>query len=325
MARRPAETARIYPHDHLVVREVGLRDGLQLVAHSPSTAQKTAWIEADYRAGLRHFEVGSYVPAERFPQFVDVDDVVATVAALEGAFSATLVPNKRGAERALVGRTDEITCVLSASEQHNLSNARRTQAQGLREIAEIVELAGANERSRVITVGIAMAFGCSIAGKDAVTPRDVLDLVSACLEAGVDAVSIADTVGYANPAEVRTLVRDVRRLAGAAPVGVHFHDTRGLGIANVAAALDEGVDMVDASLGGLGGCPFAPNASGNVVLEDVLFLANSMGFPVAFDHHALAEARNIVATALPGEQLAGQALRAGPPLRANRRIEAAMP
>jgi hydroxymethylglutaryl-CoA lyase len=295
-----------------VVREVGLRDGLQLVKSWPSTDAKRRWIEADYKAGLRHFEAGSYLPSASFPQFADVDDVVGCVKSMAGAFSSVLVLNKRGALRALEGQADEITCVISASEAHNLANARKSRDEGLREIAEIVALRDASSRRPLIGVGIAMSFGCSIAGDIALD--DVVRVAERCVEAGVDVVGIADTVGYGGPAQVRSVVRALRPVVGERPLLMHFHDTRGTGIANVAAALDEGVRAFDASLGGLGGCPFAPAATGNVVLEDVLYLAQSMGFDVPVNLDALMEARSVLAKAMPNEPLNGQLARAGLPI-----------
>ena len=309
-----ADRPRLYPRGELIIREVGLRDGLQLVRQFPSSADKAAWVAADYKAGIRHFEIGSYLPQNSFPQFADVDEMVDVVRGLEGAYASTLVLNGRGASRAMAGRSDELVCVVSASEEHNLANARRSRADTLREIRELAASVRHSDRQPVLAVGITMSFGCSIAGKSAVPQSEVLHVAEACLDAGVQVLNIADTVGYANPNEVGGMVMALRRVAGDVPIGVHIHDTRGLGIANVAAALDHGVDFVDASLGGLGGCPFAPGASGNVVLEDVLFLAQSMGFPVACEVEHLREARDVVARAMPWEHLLGHIALAGMPL-----------
>jgi len=306
----------IYPSDTVVIREVGLRDGLQLVKKFPSTAAKQDWIDIDYAAGLRHFEVGSYLPASSFPQFADVDTLIGKVATLPGAFSTALALNKRGGLNALAGAADEILCVVSASEAHNMANARRSREDGLKEISEIIALRDASARKPVVTVGIAMAFGCSIAGKDAVPIDEVVRMAVACRDLGADVVSVADTVGYGGPTQVRALARALSRELGNMPIGMHFHDTRGLGIANAAAALDEGVRILDASLGGLGGCPFAPAATGNVVLEDVVFLAQSMGFDVGVDVEKLMAVRAILSREMPDEQLYGQLARAGLPLAA---------
>lgn len=309
-AARPAE--RLYPPSRVILREVGLRDGLQLVKTFPTTAAKRRWIEIDYAAGVRHFEVGSYLPADRFPQFVDVDELVAATAALPGAFSSVLVLNKRGAERALAGQADEITCVISASEEHNLANARRTRAQSLAELSDMLAMRADSGRRPLISAAIAMSFGCSISGRVAVD--EVVRIAAACAEMGADLIGLADTVGYAGPAEIREVVRAVRPVIGDATLSLHLHDTRGMGIANAAAGLAEGVKMFDGSLAGLGGCPFAPKATGNVVLEDLVFLCQSMGFEVPIDIEALLPARAVLAEAMPDEKLYGALARAGLPL-----------
>lgn len=306
--------ADVYPQDQVCIREVGLRDGLQLVKSFPSTAAKERWIAIDHDAGIRHFEVGSYLPAQSFPQFVDVDELLGKVATLSGAFSSVLALNKRGAIRALEGEAHEITCVVSASEEHNMRNARRSRADGLREIAEVVALRNAGPRKPLVAVGIAMGFGCSIAGKDAVPMQEVVRIADACAQSGVDLIGVADTVGYGGPTQVRLLIRELRKALGDFPIAMHFHDTRGMGISNAAAALDEGVRILDASLAGLGGCPFAPKATGNIVLEDVAFLASTMGFQTGIDIDALMPAREILKKEMPQETLYGQMARAGLPL-----------
>lgn len=301
----------VYPAGRVCIRDVGLRDGLQLVKAVPSTEAKQRWIGIEHAAGLRHFEVGSYLPAASFPQFADIDALVDAVRGLPGARASVLALNTRGAMRALAGKAHEITCVVSASEEHNLRNARRSREEGLREIAEVVALADAASRRPVIGVGIAMGFGCSIQGDVALS--EVLRIAEACVVAGVDVVGVADTVGYGGPAQVRALVRALRGTIGGTPILMHFHDTRGLGIANAAAALDEGVLLFDASLGGLGGCPFAPDATGNVVLEDLAHLAESMGFDTGIDVEGLVPARDVIAAEMPGEPIHGQMARAGRP------------
>lgn len=310
----------LYPPDRLSIREVGLRDGLQLVQTYPSTADKLDWIKGDHACGIRSFQVGSYLPADRFPQFADTDVLVDAVAALPGAHASALALNKRGAIRAIEGRVSEVNCVVSASEEHNLRNARRSRAASLDEIREVVALSAAATDGPLVSAAIAMGFGCSIEGDVAMS--EVVRVVESCLDAGVDLIGIADTVGYAGPRQVRTLVRALRDVVGKVPLLMHFHDTRGMGIVNVAAALDEGVRVIDASLGGLGGCPFAPNATGNVVLEDVAFLAGTMGFDTGIDPHALVEVRAILERAMPGERLHGQIARAGRPLGMLRDVEA---
>jgi hydroxymethylglutaryl-CoA lyase len=303
----------LYPRDTLVIREVGFRDGLQLVTAFPRTDDKRAWLDIDYRAGLRHFEIGSFLPPARYPQFADIDAMIAAVKALPGAYASALVLNRKGGQNALASDINDLVCVVSASEAHNLANARRSREHTLLEIEDICAMRRDSDKRPVITVAIPMAYGCSIAGKDMVRIADVLGIAERCLAAGADAISIADTVGYGGPSEVTAMLKAARSALGDVPVVCHFHDTRGLGIANVAAALDAGARIIDASLGGLGGCPFAPNATGNVVLEDVVFLARSMGFPALVDPMALMPARAILSRTMPDEALYGQLARAGLP------------
>lgn len=304
--------AAIYPADRLAIREVGLRDGLQLLTRFPSTQAKLEWVQNDYRAGIRYFDVGSYLPVDRYPQFADVDVLADAVAKLPGAHSSVLVLNRKGASRALAGSADELTYVISASEEHNCRNARRSREDGLRELEEIIEMRGSAARP-LISVGIAMSFGCSISGQ--ILPAEVTRLARRCAELGIDVVGLADTVGYAAPPQVEQLIAAVRRETDV-PLALHFHDTRGMGIANVAAALACGVTIIDASLGGLGGCPFAPGASGNVVLEDLVFLCQSMGLAKEIDLRALLTGRTILAAAIPDEKLSGALAAAGLPLGA---------
>jgi hydroxymethylglutaryl-CoA lyase len=301
----------IYPADKVAIREVGLRDGLQLVKQWPPTQAKADWVTIDYEAGIRHFEAGSFLPASSAPQFADVEQVLDVVASLPKAFSSALILNPKGAERALRAPVDELIAVVSASEQHNLANIRRSRAQSLDEFRELVSMRNASDRRPLISVGIAMSFGCSIEGD--IPIGEVLRIAEACAEAGADVIYIADTVGYGGPRQVTTLVRELRSLLGDLPIGAHFHDTRGLGLANAAAALDHGVRILDASLAGLGGCPFAPKATGNIVLEDAIFLAQTMGFDVPVDLDVLVEARAILAQTMPDEKLYGGVAAAGGP------------
>lgn len=302
----------IYPDDKVVIREVGLRDGLQLVKDCPSTEEKLNWLNIDYQAGIRHFEVGSYLPTDRFPQFADIDVLIDKVVSFGDAFSSVVVLNRRGALTALEGKADEITYVVSASEEHNLRNARRTREATLSEIRDVLELRKNADRKPIISVGIAMSFGCSISGN--VPTEEVLWIVERCCEMGADVVNVADTVGYAGPRQVSKLVTEIGRVLGDAPIGVHLHDTRGMGVANAAAALDAGARCIDASLGGLGGCPFAPNATGNVVLEDIVFLCQTMGYATDIDISVLVQARDIIKREMPEEPLHGALAKAGLPL-----------
>ena len=301
----------IYPDGRVTLREVGLRDGLQLVKTFPSTTAKQRWIRDEYAAGVRHFEVGSFLPAKTFPQFADVREIVATVASLPGAHGAALALNERGANEALASGVAEIASVVSATEEHSQANANRSRESAIANVRRLCELRDASSHKPVVNVGISMALGCSITGP--VDPREVLRLVDKCFEAGADVVAIADTVGYAGPKQVGDLTRAAVKLAGTKPICVHLHDTRGMGIANASAALDEGAQILDGSLGGLGGCPFAPGATGNVVFEDLVFLCESKGFATGIDIDKLIAVRAILKEAMPTEPLYGGLARAGLP------------
>ena len=301
----------VYPDGRVSLREVGLRDGLQLVKTFPSTAAKQRWLREEYAAGVRHFEVGSFLPAKTFPQFADVRDIVAAVAALPGAHGIALVLNERGANEALASGVAEIASVVSATEEHSQANANRSRESAIANVRRLCELRDANTHKPIVHAAISMALGCSISGE--VDPNEVLRLVEKCLEAGVDAVGIADTVGYAGPKQVGDLTRGAVKIAGKRPICVHLHDTRGMGIANASAALDQGAQILDGSLGGLGGCPFAPGATGNVVFEDLVFLCESKGFATGIDIEKLIAVRAILKEAMPNEPLYGGLARAGLP------------
>ncbi|CCE10178.1 conserved hypothetical protein [Bradyrhizobium sp. STM 3843] len=306
-----SEAVRIYPEGRVTLREVGLRDGLQLVKRFPSTAAKQRWLREEHAAGVRCFEVGSFLPAKTFPQFADVGEMVATVAELPGAHGIALVLNERGANDALASRVPEIASVVSATEEHSQANARRSRASALDNIRRLCELRDASAHRPIVHAAISMALGCSITG--AVEPAEVLRLVDQCFEVGADAVGIADTVGFAGPKQVGELTAAAVKLAGDRPICVHLHDTRGMGIANASAAIDAGARILDGSLGGLGGCPFAPGATGNVVFEDLVFLCESKGFATGIDIEQLIAVRAILREAMPDEPLYGGIARAGLP------------
>ena len=301
----------IYPESRVTLREVGLRDGLQLVKTFPSTSAKQRWIRDEYGAGVRHFEVGSFLPAKTFPQFADVREIVQTVAALPGAHGIALALNERGVNEALASGVGEIASVVSATEEHSQANANRSREAAIANVKRLCDLRDASSHKPVVHAAISMALGCSISG--AVDPKEVLRLVEKCLEAGVDAVGIADTVGYAGPKQVSDLTKAAVGLAGKTPICVHLHDTRGMGIANASAALDEGARILDGSLGGLGGCPFAPGATGNVVFEDLVFLCESKGFVTDIEIDRLIAVRAILRESMPNEPLYGGLARAGLP------------
>jgi hydroxymethylglutaryl-CoA lyase len=301
----------IYPNDRVSLREVGLRDGLQLVKKFPSTSAKQRWVRDEYAAGVRHFEVGSFLPAKTFPQFVDVRDVVKTITELPGAHGIALTLNERGVNEALASGVAEIATVVSATEEHSHANANRSRESAIANVKRLCELRDASSHKPVVNAGISMALGCSIVGP--VDPNEVIRIAERLYEVGVDMVAVADTVGYAGPRQVGELTKAVVRLAGSKPVCVHLHDTRGMGIANASAALDAGARVLDGSLGGLGGCPFAPGATGNVVFEDLVFLCESKGFSTGIDIDRLVAVRSILRSETPGETLYGGLARAGLP------------
>ncbi len=301
----------VYPGDRVTLREVGLRDGLQLVKTLPSTSAKQRWIRDEYAAGVRHFEVGSFLPAKTFPQFADVGDIVQTIAALPDAHGIALTLNERGVNEALASGVAEVATVVSATEEHSQANANRSRDSAIANVKRLCELRDASPHKPLVNAAISMALGCSIVG--AVDPNEVLRLSEKLYEAGVDFVVIADTVGYAGPRQVGELTRAVVKIAGSKPVCVHLHDTRGMGIANASAALDAGARILDGSLGGLGGCPFAPGATGNVVFEDLAFLCESKGFATGIDIEKLIAVRAILRSEMPDEALYGGLARAGLP------------
>ena len=290
-----------------------MRDGLQLTTQFPGTAQKIDWLHQEYAAGVRHFEVGSFLPATRFPQFADLRQMIDAVAALDGAFSTALTLNERGVADALTTQVDEIIFVVSATEAHSRANTNRSRADALTMLGRVDQQRNdADSPSPVLTAGIAMAFGCSLQG--AVAPIEVLRMAEAAVAAGADTIAVADTVGFGGPAQVTHMARELRKIFGDAfPISMHFHDTRGLAIANCAAALSSGIRVLDGCLAGLGGCPFAPGATGNTVFEDMVFLCDTMGLSTGIDVTALAAPRAILKSALPDEPLHGALARAGVP------------
>ncbi len=303
--------ADLYPDDRVSLREVGLRDGLQLVETIPSTEVKKSWIEQEYAAGVRHFELGSFLPEDRYPMFSDVREIISFMGGLPGAHGSVLCLNKRGIMDALETTVREISFVISATEEHNQANLNRSRADTLLDIRTLCRLRDASEHKPLVSVGIAMSFGCSISGT--VLQDDVLELAEACYSTGVDIVSLADTVGYAGPGQVTAMIRALKDRVGNKPIGIHLHDTRGLGLANAAAALNEGVRILDGALGGLGGCPFAPNATGNIVFEDLVFLAQKYGYAQEIDIEALVKIRQLMAAEMPTETLYGALAKAGLP------------
>lgn len=299
----------------ILVSEVGPRDGLQSIGAILPLAAKIAWIDAEYAAGVREIEVGSFVPATLLPQLADTAAVVAHARKLPGLTVAVLVPNAKGAAAAIAAGAHKITLPLSASETHSLKNLRRNHHQVLAEVAEVAAMVRAlppGERPH-FEGSVSTAFGCTIEG--IVPLAKVVELAEALMAAGCDEVGLSDTTGYANPAQVRTWVRAVHAAIGADKLtGLHLHNTRGLGLANVIAGLDVGITTFDSSLGGLGGCPFAPGASGNIVTEDLVFMLEAMGLRTGIDLPALLKVRDVLRGALPDEALYGFTPDAGLPL-----------
>ncbi len=293
------------------LREVGLRDGLQSIATVLPTERKLEWLRAAHAAGLREIEVGSLVPARLLPQLADTAGLVAYARSLPGLCVCVLVPNLKGAERALETGADLLLVPLSASVEHSRANLRKTPEEVVAEVARMRAARDASGAKTLIEGGIGTAFGCTLQGH--VAPEDVLRYMQALLDAGADRVSLADTVGYANPRAVRELFERARVIAGERLWCAHFHDTRGLALANAYAALETGVTRFDASLGGIGGCPHAPGASGNAATEDLAFMLADMGIDTGIDIDALLELRAQLAQWLSHETLHGTLWRAGLP------------
>ncbi|MDE2397301.1 MAG: hydroxymethylglutaryl-CoA lyase [Burkholderiales bacterium] len=295
----------------VTLRDVGLRDGLQSIARTVPTAQKLEWLRALHGAGLREIEVGSFVPARLLPQLADTAELVAAAKSLPGLTASVLVPNLKGAQAALDSGAALMLLPLSASHAHSLANLRKTPDEAVAEVGRIRALRDAAGSRCLIEVGFSTAFGCTIQGR--VDPAEVLRLLAAVLDAGADRVGLADTVGYADPLQVSRLFERSFAVAGDRLSCGHFHDTRGLGLANVYAAWQAGIRRFDACSGGIGGCPHAPGASGNVATEDVAYLFASMGVATGLDFDALMALRRQVGQWLEGEPLHGSIWRAGLP------------
>ena len=273
----------------VLISEVGPRDGLQSVKATMPTDDKLRWIDALYAAGVREIEVASFVPAKLLPQMADAAEVVRHAVTLPGLVVMALVPNRKGAQAALEAGVHKLTMPVSASVAHSLANVRKTPTEMVEEVRAIAELRNAIAPRVKLEAGISTAFGCTLQGL--VPEDDVIRLAAQCVEAGADESGLSDTVGYANPAQVRRLFRRLRAEIGVHAGAAHMHNTRGLGIANCLAAWDEGVRTFDASLGGLGGCPYAPGASGNAVTEDLVFMFEAMGVRTGIDIQKLIAAR----------------------------------
>ena len=299
------------PDAPVLISEVGPRDGLQSVQRTMPTDDKIRWIEALHGAGLREIEVASFVPAKLLPQMADAAEVVRRALALPGLTVMALVPNLRGARAALEAGVHKLTIPVSASAAHSLANVRKTREEMVAEVRNIVALRNEIAPSVKIEAGISTAFGCTIQGE--VREDEVVRLASQVVAAGVDEAGLSDTTGMANPAQVRRLFTKVRSAIGERTGAAHMHNTRGLGLANCLAAWDVGVRTFDASLAGLGGCPYAPGASGNVVTEDLVFMFEAMGVATGIDLEKLIAARAPLQAGLPGEPVYGMTPEAGLP------------
>ena len=287
----------------VLISEVGPRDGLQSVKATMPTADKLTWISGLHAAGLREIEVCSFVPARLLPQMADAAQVVAHAVSLPNLTVMALVPNLRGAQAAIAAGVHKLTIPVSASEAHSLANVRKTREDMVAEVRSIVALR--NERAPGVKVeaGVSTAFGCTLQG--IVSDEDVVWMAEELAKAGVDEVGLSDTTGMANPEQVRRLFKKLRSAIGDKTGAAHMHNTRGLGLANCLAAFDVGVTTFDSSQGGLGGCPYAPGASGNVVTEDLVFMFEAMGVDTGVDLEKLIAARSLLQRGLPGEPIYG--------------------
>ncbi|RAS22801.1 hydroxymethylglutaryl-CoA lyase [Paraburkholderia bryophila] len=330
--------------ERVVVTEVGMRDGLQSIARTMPTEFKRRWIDAAYAAGVRHMEVASFVPAKLLPQMADADAVIAHALTYDDLIVSALVPNLKGAQRALEAGVHRIVAPISVSAAHSLANVRKTPAEMIDAFAAMRELidsaasdagvrtdagtgtgtgaeAGAAANGQINTrprgrrvelvAGLSTVFGCTLQG--AVPYADIAAIARAAAQAGADVIALGDTTGEATPRQVGEIIERVRDAVGDTLRSLHFHDTRGLGLANTLIALQHGIREFDASLAGLGGCPHAPGATGNVNTEDLVFMLDSMGYDTGIDLTRLLASRAVLADALPGEPLYGYLARAGLP------------
>jgi len=297
----------------IIVSEVGPRDGLQSIKTVMPTGEKIRWIESLAHAGLREIEVGSFVPPKLLPQMADTAEVVRAARNIARLTVVALAPNHRGAELAIASGAHSITMPVSASRAHSASNLRRTPEEAVEDVRKVRQLcdnASRDKRPR-LEVGIATAFGCSMEGP--VSEEWVMQLAVKLAEAGADSIGLSDSVGFANPTQVKRMFGNLRHEIGAKAGAAHFHNTRGLGLANVVSALDAGVTTFDSSQGGLGGCPFAPGATGNIITEDLVFMLESMGLRTGVNLERLIDARAVLRGALPNESLYGNVPDSGLP------------
>ena len=286
--------------------EVGPRDGFQIEPAFIPTEQKIRIINKLSETGLRRIEVTSFVHPKAIPQLADAAEVMAGITRKEGVSYMALVPNVKGVERALQAAVEEINLVVSASESHNKNNMNMSIAESLKAFREAAKIALGNGMR--ITGSIATAFGCPFEGW--VSPRKVEEIAQELLAMGVHEVSLADTTGMADPSQVIGVVSRLRHQFKDVEFRLHFHNTRGAGMANVLAALFEGITIFDGSIGGLGGCPYAPGATGNIPTEDMVHMLESMGIDTGIDLPKLVDCAKMVQELL-GRELPGQVMKAG--------------
>ncbi len=292
--------------DPLIVQEVSPRDGLQIEPTWVETADKIALIDQLSLAGFSRIEAGSFVSPKAIPALRDGEQVFQGIARTPGVIYVALIPNLKGAQRAVASRADELNLVMSASQTHNLANMRMRCEASLAAFGDIVSFAA--EHPVRLNGSIATTFGCPFEGR--IDEDRVLQIVDAYLELGIEGISLADTTGMANPRQVERVVKRVLQRVPARDLTLHFHNTRGLGLCNVLAAYEAGARRFDAALGGLGGCPFAPGASGNICTEDLVNLCEEVGIHTGIDlPHLLHLSRRL--PALLGHELPGQVAKAG--------------
>lgn len=295
----------------VLISEVGPRDGLQSIKSVMPTTAKQAWIQALHQAGVREIEVASFVPARLLPQMADAAEVVRYAKTLPGLTVMALVPNLRGAEAAIEAGVDKITIPVSASAAHSLANVRKTREEMIEEVRKITAYRKECAPHVKVEAGIATAFGCTLQGL--VSEDDVIWMAEQVIEAGVDESGLSDTTGYANPAQIQRLFKRLKAAIGQHAGAAHLHNTRGLGLANCLAAYEVGVTSFDSSMGGIGGCPYAPGASGNVVTEDLVFMFEAMGIKTGINLDLLMAAREPLQAGVPNEQIYGMISEAGLP------------
>lgn len=295
----------------VLISEVGPRDGLQSISGIMSMGHKCLWIKALYESGIKEIEVCSFVPSNLMPQMADASEIVRYSKSLNNGTVLALAPNLKGAQLAIESGVDKLTVPVSASEAHSLANVKKTRQDMISEVKKIIDYKNQMSPHVLVEVGISTAFGCTLQGT--VQESEVISLAVELANLGVDDIGLSDTAGYANPAQVRRLFRQLKQNLGGKAGAAHMHNTRGLGLANCLAAYEEGVRTFDSSQGGLGGCPYAPGASGNVVTEDLVFMFESMGIKTGIDFGKLLIAREILISALPNEHIYGMTPLAGLP------------